>query len=54
VIDIDLKGKNKGKKNYWGLLPADPTDQDVIDIALYGGKWEKHNHDVAFTHFFNQ
>ncbi|MGZ8164106.1 MAG: hypothetical protein ACXW04_01200 [Methylobacter sp.] len=54
VIDTDINGKHKGKKQYWGLLPADPTDQDVIYIALYGGKWEKHNHVVAFTHHFNK
>lgn len=54
VIDTDISGKHKGKKQYWGLLPANPQNQDIIDIALYGGKWEKHGLESAFTHHYNK
>jgi len=54
VIDTDPKGKHKGYKHYWGLLPATPTDQDAINIALYGEKWDKHGLYVAYTHHYNK
>ena len=52
VLDTGLNGKVKGKKRYWGLLPETPNDQDIIDIALYGGKWENHSMKIAFSHHY--
>jgi hypothetical protein len=54
VIDISRTGKHIGKKHYWGFLPENPTDQDVINIAQYGGKFENHGLESAFTHHFNK
>lgn len=54
VIDTDLTGKHKGFKHYWGLLPPDPNDEDVIEIALYGKKWQSHGLQTAFTHHYDK
>jgi len=54
INDIGMSGKQIGKKKYWGLLPEEPTDQDIINIALYGHKYDNHGMNVSFCHVFNQ
>jgi len=39
IIDTDSNGKHRGYRHHWGLLKEDARDNDVIDIALFGGKW---------------
>ena len=53
VLDINPNGKRLGKKYYWGILSANPTDLEIIDIALHGGKWKNHGLEVSFTHHYN-
>ena len=52
VQDKNPNGKLLGKKKYWGMLTANPTDQEIINIALNGGKWKNHGLNVAYTHYY--
>ena len=54
VIEINPNGKHLGKKKYWGLLPETTTTQDIINIALYGHKWDEHALETSFTHHFSK
>jgi hypothetical protein len=40
-IDVHSDGRGKTKKRYWGEVSERNNQDDILQVMMYGGKWDK-------------